>query len=284
MAQASATADVFYKDFALAVYSDIVALEDAKLSIDGVLSELKIGFYPHIVKIIKKDTTFLTESPRILCGVALTPEIMTDDTWKKLNDCIVQSGIYLFKKRPDELFTTVKCVYNTMMAHTADAGADAPRQAEIDKILDDETAPSKFKDVLNFIMETRTCRLGLKLVENLAETLDMESELAVLFSQPNLLDEIKKGEENPTIKKLVGKIRLFMQEKMRNGVINQNQITADIEQIKAKVIQTFGEIFGLVAGEETKAKSQLLMGNSPEARRQRMIARMQTKQKKNSSM
>lgn len=284
------TEDVFYKEFALAVHPTTASLEEAKLSIDGVLSELKIGFYQHIVKIVKKDNTFLTEASRVLCGVTLTAELMTDDLWKKLNECIVHSIIFLFKKRPDELFVTAKCVYNTMMGGAASAtdnaaNADATaRQAEIDKILDDEETPSKFKEVLNFIMETRTCRLGLKLVENLAETLDMETELADLFTQPNVLDEIKKGEENPVIKKLVGKVRLFMQEKMRNGVINQHQITVDVEQIKAKVIQTFGQVFGLVAGEETKAKSAVLIGNSPEARRQRMIARMQAKQKKNSSM
>ena len=77
----------------------------------------------------------------------------------------------------------------------------------------------------------------------------------------------------------------MLKDKMKRGELTQHQITSEVEAIKAKVTSIFGNIFneamGLNRGETPAA---VLVGNSPEARRQRMLARLQKKQRdKNSS-
>ena len=59
----------------------------------------------------------------------------------------------------------------------------------------------------------------------------------------------------------------------------------EIEAIKAKVMSLFGNVFNDALGgrRQGNVPAAAIMGNSPEARRQRMIARMQRKlQEKNS--
>jgi hypothetical protein len=75
---------------------------------------------------------------------------------------------------------------------------------------------------------------------------------------------------------------------MQRGEITQRQIEIEVEQIKTKLTSIFGNMFkeamGLGgAGGGAEVPPTVLMGNSPEARRQRMIARLQKKQAKKTS-
>jgi hypothetical protein len=105
------------------------------------------------------------------------------------------------------------------------------------------------------------------------------------IKDPAELIELLKDPENPTVKKVIAKIQNTIKEKVRRGEINQNTIASEMEAIKAKIMSLFGNIFNDALGGRRQggAPPAALMGNSPEARRQRMIARMQRKlQEKNS--
>ena len=87
-----------------------------------------------------------------------------------------------------------------------------------------------------------------------------------------------KNPDHPAIKKGIDKIQNLMKDKFKKGSLKQDDIRNEIETIKAKITGFFGnsfnDILGLKKGETSR---EVLMGNSPEARRQRMLARLQKK-------
>ena len=97
--------------------------------------------------------------------------------------------------------------------------------------------------------------------------------------------ETIKDPNNPLVKKFINKIQNLIKSKLESGQITQTQIQGEIEAIKNKVTSLFGNVFNdMLGGTRSEVPSSVLMGNSPEARRQRMLARLQKKQRdKNSS-
>jgi hypothetical protein len=71
---------------------------------------------------------------------------------------------------------------------------------------------------------------------------------------------------------------------MQRGEFTQHTITAEVEAIKAKVQSLFGNMFNeMLGGRRADVPAAVLMGNTPEARRQRMLARLQKKQREKNS-
>ena len=69
-----------------------------------------------------------------------------------------------------------------------------------------------------------------------------------------------------------------IENKIKRGETNQQAIIQEVETIKAKAIGLFGNIFNdALGGRKADVSSAVMLGNTPEARRQRMIARMQRK-------
>jgi len=59
----------------------------------------------------------------------------------------------------------------------------------------------------------------------------------------------------------------------------------EVEAIKAKITSVFGNMFlNTLGGGNGGINSADMMGNSPEARRQRMLARLQKKQREKNSL
>jgi hypothetical protein len=86
------------------------------------------------------------------------------------------------------------------------------------------------------------------------------------------------------MKRVIEKIQGMIQQKMQRGEFTQQQIVAEIEGIKAKVQSLFGNVFNdMLGGRRADVPAHVLMGNSPEARRQRMLARLQKKQRDKNS-
>jgi hypothetical protein len=93
--------------------------------------------------------------------------------------------------------------------------------------------------------------------------------------------EMLKNPEHPVLKKFIAKVQGLMREKLMSGSYNQNQMMAEIEGIKAKVQSLFGNVLNEALGGAARGDvtSAALMSNSTEARRQRMLARLQRKQR-----
>jgi hypothetical protein len=152
---------------------------------------------------------------------------------------------------------------------------------EINKILNDSESENKLKEILTFISETRIAKLFMSIIEQIDIT-----EIGFNFERPEEIIEIIKNPEHPIAAKIITRIQNIIKAKAQRGEITQRQIDAEIEQIKSKVTSVFGNMFKEamgVGGGGAEVPPTVLMGNSPEARRQRMIARLQKKQREKTS-
>lgn len=252
------------------------------IDIDASVEHIEKTFVPQCIKIVKKDESFFTESDRILFGVNLSSawkaEGITDETKAAIWNHILTSMIScLFhgdiKKKIETFISAAKSMWS---------GSTDEKSKEISRILEDKASESRIQEFIEYLLNTRLAKTFVKIVEEF----DF-SDLDFKIDNADSLMTMIQNPEHPTIKALTTKIGNILQEKMRRGEFTQNQIVTEIESIKAKAVSIFGSVFEDALGignAGAGTPSAVLMGNSPEARRQRMIARLQKKQqKKNNS-
>ena len=242
--------------------------------LEEAVSELETTYGPLILKLLQKDETFFSE-PRMFCGVNLS-EFATEATretlWKHLQSAIFASFLHGdLKDKLGKILDTVKGIWNS----------SGQEDSEITRILNDESSQSHIQEIIDFLSETRIAKLCMKLFEEI-DFEDMASELNI--ENPNDIIEMMKDPENPTMKRIVGRIQSTLQQKMQRGEFSQQQIMSEIEAIKAKIQSLFGNVFNeMLGGRRADVPATVLMGNTPEARRQRMLARLQKKQREKNS-
>lgn len=250
---------------------DIFPGETIEINIDASVAEFEL-FYPHVSLIIQKDSSFFNED-RTVFGRNLSKldETKRDLIFKNLVPCMIASFFHGdIRKKVGKISEIIKNLWN----------ASGQQNDAVSSILNDEASEGRFKDILDFILQSRL----VKIFKSLMESFDM-SEFELNIEDPAELIEMMKNPENPAIKKIVTKIQNTIKDKIRRGEFDQNTITREIEAIKAKVMSLFGNVFNDALGgrRQGNVPAATIMGNSPEARRQRMIARMQRKlQEKNS--
>lgn len=236
--------------------------DEITIDVKKAVDEFEV-FYPDIVKIIQKDTSFF-DTERIVFNRNLSLVENRDLVWANLPACMFASFLHGdIKKKADKVIGLIKNIWNS----------SGQENNEITRILNDEASSGRFEELIQFILESRIA----KIFKNLMETIDL-SEFEINVESPEELIELVKNPENPVIKSMIAKIQKILEDKVKRGEINQQAITQEIETIKAKVISLFGDIFNdALGGRRADVPAAVLMGNTPEARRQRMIARMQRK-------
>jgi hypothetical protein len=220
----------------------------------------KTEFFPQALSILKKEDSFFSE-PRMLFGVNMSDLLETDkeNLWKNFHEAMF------------EVLTTGDIAENASTVFAILKEAWSGKDDEVSKLLEKEDTEDHFKELLRFVMETRVVKLGLKLVDEFKD-FDMGD-------HPDIFNVIKDP-EHPLVQKIIAKVKTLVEKKIRQGEITPVQIESDIEAIKSKVMGLFGNVFNEAlgtGGPKTGNTPSLLMGNSPEARRQRMINRMQKK-------
>jgi hypothetical protein len=250
---------------------DIFPEETIEVNTDSAVTEFE-AFYPHISLIIQKDSSFFNED-RTVFGRNLSKleESKRDLIFKNLLPCMIASFFHGdIKQKVGKISEIIKNLWN----------ASGQKNDAVTNILNDEASEGRFKDILDFILKSRL----VKIFTSLMESFDM-SEFELNVEDPAELIEMIKNPENPAIKKIITKIQNTIKDKIRKGEFDQNTIANEIEAIKAKVMSLFGNIFNDALGGRRQGNlpAAAIMGNSPEARRQRMVARLQRKlQEKNS--
>lgn len=221
---------------------------------------------PIVLKIMQKDKSIFDEEFTVF-GVNVSPLFPRnpDMFWKNIQKC----GIAAFlggdiKTKINKLAESVKDVW----------GGSGHSMDEIEKVLGTEESRSKVSEILEFVMTTRIA----KVVTSLAESIDI-SELGIDFENPEeLLKSFQAEEVSPVMEKIIKKIKTTLEEKVRRGEFTKEMLAADIEAIKVKVQLAFGDMFtDMLGGRKADVDSKVILGNSPEARRARMLARMQRK-------
>jgi len=262
----------FYKELQEKFVKD---LADSTEDEETTVKHIETAYYPHLLKILQRDETLFNE-PILFRGVNLSDlwkenEESHEPIWKNLLMCVLASFFHGdFKEKIGTVLSAVKGLWN----------GSGQENDELNRILNDENSEDYFKEILEYLQNTRIAKIFMEIVEQV----DIES-LELNFDNPQELIEILKNPEHPKMKKIISKIQGLIQQKMERGEITQQQIIAEVEGIKAKIQSLFGNVFNdMLGGRRADVPSHVLMGNSPEARRQRMLARLQKKQRdKNSS-
>ena len=244
------------------------------INLDVDVKYIETNFYPDALKILQKDASFF-EKERVLMGVNLsdlwkTEKMPADTFWKHMQMVCVGSLMHGDIK---EKITPIIAAIKTYI------GMAGNENSEISKILNDEKSEDHFKEVLEFIMDTRLAKMFMSIVEQIDIT-----ELDLNFERPEQVIEILKNPEHPSIKKVVNKIQTLIKEKIQRGEITKSKLVEEMEAVKAKITSIFGHMFNdALGGRQADIPSSALLGNSPEARRQRMLARLQKKQREKNS-
>jgi len=232
-------------------------------------------FYPEVLKVIQKDVSIFNVE-RTVFGVNISDawkvEGDKDELWKHLHTSLLTSFLQGDIK---EKITPLVDMFKSYWSGTR------TENEEINKILNDSESENKLKEILTFISETRIAKLFMSIIEQIDIT-----EIGFNFERPEEIIEIIKNPEHPIAAKIITRIQNIIKAKAQRGEITQRQIEAEIEQIKSKVTSVFGNMFKEamgVGGGGAEVPPTVLMGNSPEARRQRMIARLQKKQREKTS-
>ena len=247
---------------------------DPKVTLEDDLKTIET-FYPDVLKILQRDSTFFTDSERTLFGVNLSnvwgqETTLKEDLWKGFQSSMLAGFLHGDIK---EKIGTVVSLFKSYWTKTG------TENEEINKILSDEKSEGYFKEILEYISQTRLAKMFMDVMEQI----DIKG-LDLNFEDPAQVIEIIKNPEHPTIKKIMDKIQGIIKEKVRRGELTQSQIATEVEAIKAKVTSIFGNVFNEALGlEKGETAPAVLMGNSPEARRQRMLARLQKKQREKTS-
>jgi len=218
-----------------------------------------------ILKIIQKDVT-LFDKEFTLFGVDISPLAKTkpDLFWANFQKCGIASFLSGdIKDKINKIAETMKGVWG-----------ETGKTDEIEKILGTEESRSKVSEILEFIMTTRLA----KVVMSLAETIDI-TELGIDFENPEeVLKSFQAQEVSPVMEKIMKKIKTALEDKLRRGEFTKEMLARDIETIKLKVQTAFGDMFtDMLGGRKAAVAPQVILGNSPEARRARMVARLQRK-------
>ena len=131
-------------------------------------------------------------------------------------------------------------------------------------------------------MNTRLASLVGEVIQSLKFT-----DLGLDFENPEeLYNALRNPTEHPALNEIMQRVQIILEEKMKDGKIDQQALARDIEMIRAKFQSSFGkylnEMITGTTGNTTGNHSTVIMSNSPEARRARMLARLQKKQREKS--
>jgi hypothetical protein len=239
-------------------------------NIDEAVQDIESTFFPHVMQIVKRDPEFFSET-RMILGMNISmfwsladKDETRDMIWKNILVCMTASLLHGdIKSKFTRILDIAKSVWT----------GSGQQNDEVTRILNDENSESRLKEIFDYVMDTRIAKVFMEIME----TFD-PADLEVDISNPQQLIEILQNPEHPLIQKIITKLQKTLADKLRRGAFTQEQFQREIETIKAKITSVFGGMFNdMLGGQKSSVPASVLMGNSPEARRQRMKARLEKK-------
>ena len=223
------------------------------------------AMYPSVLLLLQKKPDFF-QTERILFGVNLSDLEVTDELWKNLDMCLLSSLFHGdIKQKLGTILNTAKSVWSN----------SGETNSEVERILNDE----KTEDYLQELYEYATNLRSAKVIADIFEEIANDS-FGLSIENPMELVEMIRDPENPVMKKAIESVQKHIRTKIESGQITQQQLMSDVEGIKAKLQSMFGGVLNdMLGGRRGETAPAVMMSNSPEARRQRMLARLQRKQR-----
>lgn len=236
---------------------------------DELFTHIEETLLPHLLRVLQKDNTLL-KAVDLFPGMNVS-ELWdgSDDAWRKLQMALLYSVLHgNTTEKFGRIIETVKG-----MLPGGNVQAD-----EISKILEDQETQNSLKEIIDLVMNTRLASIVGDVVQSL-----QFADLDIDFENPEkLLAMMRNPAESPILAELMDRARMVLEEKIKSGKINQSELQRDIENIRAKLQSSFGkylnEMIVGAPGNTTGNTAQQIMSNHPDARRARMLARLQKKQ------
>lgn len=237
---------------------------------EELFTHLQTVLFPEALRVVQKDNTLFQG----MGSVTLFPGVATEDiwdsseeAWKKLHMACLYS---LMQGDPKEKIGKLMEAFKTMLP--GGAASD-----EISELLGKEETESSISEMFELIMNTRLATI----VGDLVTDMKMD-DLNIDFNDPHeLLRSIQNPQESEVVQTIIKRAQELLEERIRTGRINQRELIREIETLRAKFQSTFGkymnEMMTGARGNTTGTTPETMLGNSPDARRARMQARLQKK-------
>lgn len=231
-------------------------IEIPEYSVDDVVKQIETNYYTEVLKIIQHDESFFSQ-PRMFSTINISEyysETTSEAIWKHLQMCVLCSFLHGdIKEKMKTIISTVKGLWSS----------SGQENDEIKQILEDEEAEDHFNELFEHVKQTRIAKLFEELVENF----DV-SEIELNLENPTEIVDMLRNPEHPVMKKVIAKVQNIVKQKMERGEITQNQIIADIDSIKVKAQQIFGNVVNNMLGLNTRNRERQPIPNTPQARAQ----------------
>jgi polyhydroxyalkanoate synthesis regulator phasin len=151
------------------------------------------------------------------------------------------------------------------------------RQDEVMGILENEETQNSMKEILDLVMNTRLASL----IGDMMQSIKFE-DLDINLEDPDeLIRLMQNPQDSDALKVIMQRAQEVLKELVESGKINQQELIREIEMLRAKMTSSFGKYMNeMVVGRDQPATgntSRQILSNSPEARRARMMARLQRK-------
>jgi vacuolar-type H+-ATPase subunit E/Vma4 len=237
---------------------------------EDMFQHMEDTFLPHILRVLKKDNTLLAEVD-LFPGIKV-PWTGSDDEWQMLSMTLLHSVLHGDpKEKFGKILETLKSVV---------PGVGGSQGDEISKILEDEETQSSLQEMLELVMNTRLASL----VGEIAQSVQYD-DLEIDFEDPEkILAMLRNPQESTVLTVLADRAQEILKDRIRTGKINQQELVREIEMLRAKFQSAFGKylnemVVGDAGGGTTGNTAAQILSHHPEARRARMLARLQKKQK-----
>lgn len=238
---------------------------------DELFTHLQTALLPHALKVVQKDNTLFRgeEAVQIFPGVDIRRAWDgSDDSWKKLHMTLLYSFL---QGDPKEKLGKMVDAFKGMLP-----GGNAQTD-EILKLLEEEDTASSIHEIFELLINTRLATV----VGDLVSSMELD-DLGIDFENPQeLLEALQHPERSHAVSTIMKRAQALLEDRIRTGRINQKELVRELETLRAKFQSTFGKYLNeMVVGQQgntTGNSSETIMGNSPEARRARMAARLQKK-------
>lgn len=234
---------------------------------EELFQHIETVLLPHLLRVVKRDDT-LFEEIELFPGIKVAWK-PSDDNWKKVQMALVYAVLH---GNPKEKFAKIMEAMKGIIPGT---GAQAD---EVQSILEDEETQSSMSEMLELIMSTRL----VSLVGEIIQSINLE-DINIDFEDPErLLQMLRNPQQSEILNEIMLRARDVLQEKIRTGKLNQNELRRDIERIRAKFQSSFGKflnqaVLGEDTGNGTGNTAEQILSNHPDARRARIMARLQRK-------
>jgi hypothetical protein len=257
----------------LFVYLKSKAGEDVKFpkAAESNFVHIEESLLPHLLRVVQKDNTLFTgaSAVQIIPGIDIsTLWDGSDEAWSAVHMALMYSVLH---GDPKEKFGKIMETVKGLIPGMGD------RADEFSKIFEDEETQSSLKDILDLVMSTRIASLVGEVIQSLKF-----DDLGINFENPDdLMAMLQNPGEHPVVKEIMERAQMILEDKIKSGKINQQTLARDIEMIRAKFQSAFGKYINEMMtggpGNTTGNTGATIMSHSPEARRARMIARLQKK-------